>query len=260
MTGDPLRAPIVVCELGKLYNRSSVIEFLLGEGVFVYNRDELKKNGFGHLKSIKNVVELQLTSNTSGDSKKATSNTETTTQTPGRFVCPVTHLETNGMHQFCALKTCGHVFSEKALNLFQELAACWTCNVPYKKEDIISINGSEKVVAGMEEKLQERLGREQEKKDKKRKKREGKKQAAIEPSKKVHFATTSTTTSTTFTSTTTTATATTDTLGPEVTCAPGPSYEPESDDASLGPMLGPMLGPFQRSAPLTSADRKRIRV
>jgi len=152
LTGEPLRAPIVVCELGKLYNRTSVIEFLLGEGAFVYTRDELKKNGFGHITSIKKVIELKLIDNPTYDGNKSTSNTETTSKAPGRFICPVTQLETNGMHQFCVLKTCGHVFSEKALNLFQELVACWTCNVPYTKNDIIPINGSEKVVEELEKK------------------------------------------------------------------------------------------------------------
>ena len=119
LTGEPLRAPIVACELGKLYNRTSVIgmhhspqqqriyhtplpsppplppsllslssshtiiEFLLGEGVFVYTRDELKKNGFGHITSIKNVIELKLTANPTYDPNKSTSNVTTTAKAPG---------------------------------------------------------------------------------------------------------------------------------------------------------------------------------
>jgi len=174
LSGDKLAAPIVVCELGKLYNRSSVIEFLLGEGIFAQNREELKKNGFGHITSIKNVFEVQLTKNEAADSKKATTNFETTSHEPGLFMCPVTQLETNGMHQFCVLKTCGHVFSEKALNLFQELTGCWTCNTPYTKDDIIPVYGNEKAVAELEEKVRQRQEKEKEKKDKKKKKKEGK--------------------------------------------------------------------------------------
>jgi len=165
-----------MCELGKLYNRSSVIEFLLGEGVFSFNRDDLKKNGFGHITSIKNVTEVLLTPNEALDSKKEMKNSETTAQEPGLFVCPVTKLETNGMHKFCALRTCGHVFSEKALNLFQELTACWTCNMPYTKEDIIPIHPTEKALADMEARVKERVEREKEKKDKKRKRRDEKKE------------------------------------------------------------------------------------
>lgn len=171
LSGERLKAPIVVCDLGKLYNRSSVVEFLLGEGVFVNNRDELKKNGFGHITSIKNVIEVRLTPNETIDDKKDRKNSETTAKEAGLFICPVTQLETNGMHSFCALRTCGHVFSEKALNLFQELTACWTCNTPYTKEDIIAIHPNEKNLAEMEARVKERMEREKEKKDKKDKKR-----------------------------------------------------------------------------------------
>lgn len=262
LTSQPLKAPIVVCGLGKLYNRTSVLEFLLGEGLFVYTKDELKKNGFGHLTSIKNVTELKLTTNPAAvaEESKALFNTETTAAASGLFVCPVTQLETNGMHQFCVIKTCGHVFSEKALNLFQELNGCWTCNLPYTKEDIIPINGSEKVVEELQDKLQQKLNSEKEKKDKKRKRREEKKNA-----KKLAIEGPSSTTTTTTTTTTMTTTSTKgkekereeeEELGPEVTVTAKPeNYEIEDDES-----LGPMVGPFQASAPPTSADRKRIRV
>jgi len=228
LSGEALRPPIVICELGKLYNRSAIVEFLLGEGMFVNNKEELKKNGFGHITSIKNMTEVHLTKNEAVESKKATTNLDTTVHEPGRFICPVTQLETNGMHQFCALKTCGHVFSEKALNLFQELTACWTCNFPYTKEDVVPIYGNEKQVAELEEKLKQRLerekGKKKEKEDKKRKRREEKeekkekkgeekeerkekrgeeKKLAIEgPKKPISGTTTSTTTTTTTTTTT----------------------------------------------------------
>jgi len=64
-------------------NIDYVIEFLLGEGVFVYRRDELKKNGFGHITSIKQVIELKLTDNPTYDPNKSTSNMETTAKAPG---------------------------------------------------------------------------------------------------------------------------------------------------------------------------------
>jgi len=184
LSGEPLKAPIVICELGKVYNRSSVIEFLLGEGVFVNKRDDLKKNGFGHIKSIKNMIEIHLTKNEAAESKKATTNFDTTAKETGIFICPVTQLETNGMHQFAALRTCGHVFSEKALNLFQELTACWTCNMPYTKDDVIPINGTEKQVAELEEKMKQRMEQEKDKKDKKRKRREEKKEKKQEKEEK----------------------------------------------------------------------------
>lgn len=62
-----------------------ITEFLLGEGHFVYNREELKKNGFGHLTSIKNVTELKLTNNPAADQTKAALNTETTASEPGNY-------------------------------------------------------------------------------------------------------------------------------------------------------------------------------
>lgn len=228
LSGEPLKEPIVICELGKLYNRSSVVEFLLGEGIFVNNREELKKTGFGHIKSIKNVFEISMKRNPNAteSSKKATKNSETTAQEKGLFMCPMTQLETNGMHQFSALKTCGHVFSEKALNMFQEQKLCWTCNMPYTKDDVIPINGNEKAVTELEERMKQRMERDEkekkEKKDKKRKRKDEKekkseKRLALEGPEKHGDSTTTTTTTTTTTATTPTPTTTTATTATTAT-------------------------------------------
>jgi len=253
LSGEPLKAPIVICELGKVYNRSSVIEFLLGEGVFVNKRDELKKNGFGHITSIKNMIEINLTKNEAVDSKKATTNFDTTAKETGLFICPVTQLETNGMHQFAVIKPCGHVFSEKALNLFQELTACWTCNMPYTKDDVIPINGTEKQVTELEEKMKQRVEREKEKKDKKRKRKEERKQEKGEKRKEKALAIEGPTTTTTSSTTTTTTTTSTD--------SKNSADSKNSTDSKNSKAKDPVRSTLPPPANLPeNPDRKRIKV
>jgi len=206
LTGQQLKEPIVACELGKLYNRDAIIEFLMKEGQFVYSQEELKKNGFGHITSLKSVFEVRFTKNPESKGEKSITVEETTSYTPGLFVCPVTQLETNGLHPFVALRTCGHAVSEKAITLFAALSACPICNMTYTRDDSININGNEKAVAELEKRMKERKekmassgggGGEKKRKDRKEKKK-GKK------SKKEKVDTSTAPTTTTSTSSVTT--------------------------------------------------------
>lgn len=174
LTGEALKEPIVTCELGKLYNRDSVIEFLMKDGVFVYSQEDLKKNGFGHIVSLKSVFEVKLTRNETANLKKPVNVDETTSYVPGLFVCPVTQLETNGIHPFCALRACGHVISEKALNLFAAMSACPVCSTPYTSDGIYPIYGNESAVADLEKRMQ--LKRKNGSSEKKRKEKKQKKE------------------------------------------------------------------------------------
>jgi len=213
LTGQPLKEPIVACELGKLYNRDSIIEFLMKEGIFVYSQESLKQNGFGHITSLKSVFEVHFVRNDASTHTKSIYTEETTSYTPGLFVCPITQLETNGLHQFCALRTCGHVISEKALNLFAALSACPTCSKPYIADDIITLNGNEKVVADLEKRMQARKeqsgGSEKKRKNsenhkKEKKEKKGKKHRSEKHSQNKDTAGTTTSTTTSYSTTTAT--------------------------------------------------------
>jgi hypothetical protein len=215
LSGAPLVQPVVACDLGRLYNRVSVVEFLLRAGMFAHNHDELKKNGFGHIKSLKSVFELQLTKNPALDKSKTIKSEDTTSTPSGLFICPITQLETNGHYPFSVLRTCRHVFSEKALNQLQGSTACWMCNIPFTKDDIIPINASDEAVADLEKRMQQRNKeqkekKKKEKKGKKRKKENGEAQQEDKTINSQQAATTATTTTTSTTSVSTEASSSTD--------------------------------------------------
>ncbi|XP_023331347.1 protein RTF2 homolog [Eurytemora carolleeae] len=64
ITQEPLRKPIVACELGRLYNKESIIELLL-------NKERINAPAnTEHIEKLKDVVELQLTPNPAFDAKK----------------------------------------------------------------------------------------------------------------------------------------------------------------------------------------------
>ena len=62
LSGEELRSPIVACELGALYNREAVLEYVLGKLKFPYNNQAAVKEAFGHITSARSVFEVQLPS------------------------------------------------------------------------------------------------------------------------------------------------------------------------------------------------------
>ena len=89
----PLKDPVVVCELGKLYNKEAVIELLL----------ERKMNGGGegneevaHIKSLKDVKKVIFEPNPKFDEL------EQGRQYP--FLCPITKEMFNGIHPFVVFR------------------------------------------------------------------------------------------------------------------------------------------------------------
>ncbi|RMB95878.1 hypothetical protein DUI87_27992 [Hirundo rustica rustica] len=111
LSQEKLRRPIVACELGRLYNKDAIIEYLLDK-----SPDKTPMESASHIKSIKNVTELQLVDNPawSGDKESIKGDKYDDLQS-ARFICPVVGLEMNGRHRFCFLRSCGCVFSERAL-------------------------------------------------------------------------------------------------------------------------------------------------
>lgn len=139
MSGEPLSIPIVACKKGRLYNKESILKHLLA----------LKKTGkndnshpesdvFDHIKSLKDVISLDLTKNPIFESKKicsailplSSSNKKPTRSQdelleddngglgPAPFVCPLSGKEMNGRFPFVYLKGCGCAMS---LNALEEL-------------------------------------------------------------------------------------------------------------------------------------------
>ena len=119
MTKEQLRKPIVGDRLGQLYNKTSVIEYLLNKN---------KPTGFEHIKSLKNVKDLKCLINDNG-----------------YIQCQISQEEFSGMNKFFFLWTCGCVFSKTAMDELNIKNKCINCNVDFDiNKDLISLNYSKK--------------------------------------------------------------------------------------------------------------------
>lgn len=151
LSQEILRRPIVACELGRLYNKDAVIEFLLEK-----SSEKALGKAASHIKNIKNVTELRLSDNPAWEGDKGnTKGDKHDDLQRARFICPVVGLEMNGRHRFCFLRCCGCVFSERAL---KEIRAevCHTCGAAFQEDDVIVLNGSKEDVDTLRSRMEER--------------------------------------------------------------------------------------------------------
>ncbi|NXS12848.1 RTF2 protein, partial [Neodrepanis coruscans] len=102
LSQEQLRRPIVACELGRLYNKDAVIEFLLDK-----SPDKAPVESASHIRSIKNVTELNLADNPAwaGDKESIKGDKYDDLQA-AQFICPVVGLEMNGRHRLVPLGKC----------------------------------------------------------------------------------------------------------------------------------------------------------
>lgn len=134
LSKEMLQEPIVGCQMGNMYNKISILEYLL------------KKQEFGdaefvcpHVKSLKDVKVLKLTQNDVRFHQSNSLNQYSDELEAAQFVCPVTKKEMNGRSKFCFLLKCGCVVSEAALKSVNS-DKCMVCNTPFKEEEVILIN------------------------------------------------------------------------------------------------------------------------
>ncbi|XP_005392324.1 PREDICTED: protein RTF2 homolog [Chinchilla lanigera] len=163
LSQEILRRPIVACELGRLYNKDAVIEFLLDKSA-----EKALGKATSHIRSMKSVTELKLSDNPAWEGDRGnTKGDKHDDLQRARFICPVVGLEMNGRHRFCFLRGCGCVFSERAL---KEIRAevCHTCGAAFQEDDVIVLNGTKEDVEMLRKRMEERrLRAKQEKKTKK---------------------------------------------------------------------------------------------
>ena len=110
LSHNPLRQPIVACEKGRLFNKESILEHLIDKG-----DNEI----VSHIRSLKDVKELNLTSNPAYKDygKEALIGGESVDYGNAMFICPVIGLEMNGRWRFVLFWRCGCVVSEKVVVL-----------------------------------------------------------------------------------------------------------------------------------------------
>ncbi|KAF8055625.1 DUF602-domain-containing protein [Lyophyllum atratum] len=170
-----LQEPIVSCALGKLYNKDSIIEYLLDKSAYGDGEKIC-----GHIRSLKDVKKLNLTPNSSRSPDSAADATERP-----QFVCPLTLKEINGLQPFVYISTCGCVFSQAGLKnvsgaksspkdgdleVEKQLNVCPQCAKKYSPaEDVVQLNPSSDDEDAMRFALERRRLLEPAKKGKKRK-------------------------------------------------------------------------------------------
>ena len=124
------QASIVACELGRLYLRDAVIEYLTSSGQFSEESHcgdlSAVRVEFAHIERLKDVFRVQLTpSDAPSREACAGHDEEQLARHAGPWACPVDRaVTTNGQHAFVALRPCGHVMRERvAAELFAESSA-----------------------------------------------------------------------------------------------------------------------------------------
>lgn len=118
---QPLRAPIVSCALGKLYNKEAVIAHLLASppSSTPFGSDGLLVAS--HIRTLRDLTTLSLTPNPALTTQsvaefESSSNIGTRESQPtSAFVCPISLREMNGTVKFVWRRPCGCVLSESSL-------------------------------------------------------------------------------------------------------------------------------------------------
>uniref|UniRef100_A0A8D0CMG8 Replication termination factor 2 n=1 Tax=Sander lucioperca TaxID=283035 RepID=A0A8D0CMG8_SANLU len=151
LSQEKLRRPIVACELGRLFNKDAIIEYLLDKTAERPNTQTV-----AHIRGIKDIKELNLTDNPEWEGERRNTKGDRYEDfNCGMFICPVVGLEMNGKHRFCYLQTCGCVFSDRALKEIKT-DICHKCGDAFKNEDVVVLNGTKEEVEKLREKMEER--------------------------------------------------------------------------------------------------------
>jgi len=111
---------------------------------------------FSHLHGLKDLINVQFTMNEEYKDNKETQ-TGSVDSFVSPFACPLTTRPVNGKYKFCALTTCGHIFSAKGLESSKEgaIKECYVCLAKYTDNDIITLNPSDEKKQIMKQKLLE---------------------------------------------------------------------------------------------------------
>ncbi|KAI3369868.1 hypothetical protein L3Q82_024684 [Scortum barcoo] len=177
LSQERLKRPIVSCELGRLYNKDAIIEYLLDKSAERPNAEAV-----AHIRGIKDIKELNLTDNPEWEGERRNAKGDKYEDINcGMFICPVVGLEMNGKHRFCYLQSCGCVFSDRAMkevkteichkggNQPGNYKIGRMCGDPFKLDDVVVLNGTKEEVEKLREKMEERRSKTKIKKSKKSK-------------------------------------------------------------------------------------------
>lgn len=132
-TTDPISRqllvqPVVSDSSGKLYNKATILEYLV-EGT---RKEDFERETQSAVKSLKDVVEVKFELDTDTDSADGAAKKQA-------WKCPVTGDKLGAGSKAVYIVPCGHAFSGAAI---KEVSGekCLTCDVEYASNDIIPIN------------------------------------------------------------------------------------------------------------------------
>ena len=126
----PLSQPLVSDGFGNLYNKDSIIQYILDEGAFGDVQDSMS-----HINSMKDVVDLLV-----GVSD-------------GKYICEVTRRDMNGQTKFVYSSVCGHAVSAEALKNVRS-NECLICSKACSSEDMIPLNPPAEEIAKLKVRMQ----------------------------------------------------------------------------------------------------------
>ncbi|KAJ6244275.1 protein c20orf43 [Anaeramoeba flamelloides] len=127
LTKKPLEEPVVLCPLGRLFNKQDLLVALMKKKL---------PNEYSYITSIKDLVTLKLTQNKNYLEQSGEENVT-------RFICPISGIEMNGLSKFVAFAKCGHVVAKTSIEKLQ-LKTCPLCEQKLHKNDIKIINPDRK--------------------------------------------------------------------------------------------------------------------
>ncbi|RAO73995.1 uncharacterized protein BHQ10_010007 [Talaromyces amestolkiae] len=130
LSHKPLLRPIVSDSVGNLYNKDSILKYLIGaEDDDISSKADCDEILQGRVKGLKDVVELKFEVDTEGVSKNGNGE---------RWICPVTTKELGPTVKSVYIVPCGHVFAEEAVREMKG-DTCLQCSEPYTDENVIVI-------------------------------------------------------------------------------------------------------------------------
>lgn len=134
LTQEPLSKPVVACELGRLYNKEAIIEKLLSAKSEGKSEDRVAN----HIKSLKDIRELQLEPNPAFTGEKARVGDAYNDRSKAEWICPLTSLEMNGRFPFVFDWSSGKVYSKRAYKMLKDDKA-----LAIAEENLIIMNPEE---------------------------------------------------------------------------------------------------------------------
>uniref|UniRef100_UPI00358EC1A0 replication termination factor 2 n=1 Tax=Myxine glutinosa TaxID=7769 RepID=UPI00358EC1A0 len=151
LSQEKLCPPIVSCELGRLYNKECVLEYLLDK-----SQAKCGQRIAMHIRNLKDICELKLTENPAwlgGQMDRKGDKYEDLHA--ARFICPISGLEMNGKHRFCFLHGCKCVIAERALKEIKT-ETCPQCGAGFTKNQLIMLNGTVEEIEVLGQRMEER--------------------------------------------------------------------------------------------------------